>query len=234
MNLKEIHRRYTFPDPSREGCGDLLAVGGDLRPERLLAAYSRGIFPWFDENSPILWWSPDPRLILKPAEFHVSSRLKRQLRQKPFVLTVNTDFSQVIRSCAGVERKGSSGTWIVPEMIEAYTKLHTLGYAHSVEAWQGRKLVGGMYGVALGRVFFGESMFYRASNASKAALAGLMHLLDKKGFLLLDCQQTTAHMLRFGSKEIPRRQFLRLVQKGVGSFQDIPASQGWEAGILKY
>ncbi|MCF8040291.1 MAG: leucyl/phenylalanyl-tRNA--protein transferase [Desulfohalobiaceae bacterium] len=234
MDLKEIRRRYLFPDPFREDCGDLLAVGGDLRPERLLAAYSRGIFPWFDENSPILWWSPDPRLILKPSEFRIPSRLKRQLGQKPFVLTVNSDFSQVIRSCAGVERKGSSGTWIVPEMIEAYTRLHKLGYAHSVEAWQGKRLVGGVYGVALGRIFFGESMFYRVSNASKAALAGLMHLLEKKGFLLLDCQQTTAHMLRFGSREIPRRLFLRLVREGIGPFHESLLQPGWDAGILEY
>lgn len=229
MNLQELTRKYSFPDPCKGDCGDLLAIGGDLRPERLIAAYSRGIFPWYDENSPILWWSPDPRLVLWPQRFHIPRRLRRILRQKPFSLTVNMDFAEVIASCARVERKGSKGTWIVPEMLEAYTRLHNLGFAHSVEVWQGERLVGGIYGVALGRVFFGESMFYTVSNASKAALVGLMQILQKSGFLFLDCQQTTGHMLRFGAREIPRRDFVRAVQQEVAK-QEGPSGSGWKPG----
>ncbi|MCF8107934.1 MAG: leucyl/phenylalanyl-tRNA--protein transferase [Desulfohalobiaceae bacterium] len=230
MNLQEIRRRYSFPDPAREEYGDLLAVGGDLHPERLIAAYSRGIFPWYDENSPILWWSPDPRLILRPEWLHIPRRLQRQARRHSFSVTVNTAFEAVIRSCAGVERTSGKGTWIVPEMIEAYIRLHCLGYAHSVETWLGKRLVGGIYGVALGRVFFGESMFYTQSNASKLALLGLMQILQKSGFAFLDCQQTTAHMLRFGARETPRRMFVLHVEQNIHTN---PSKLCWNPGPIK-
>ena len=227
MNLQEIRRQYPFPDPAREEYGDLLAVGGDLRPERLIAAYSRGIFPWYDETSPILWWSPDPRLILRTKWLHIPRRLKRAARQSPFSITVNTAFESVIRSCAGVERTSGIGTWIVPEMIEAYIRLHRLGYAHSVETWLGERLVGGIYGVALGRIFFGESMFYTESNASKIALLGLMQILEKYGFAFLDCQQTTAHMLRFGAREISRQEFVGQVRQSIQEGQAHLSGNCW-------
>ncbi len=227
MNLQEIRRRYPFPDPARDEYGDLLAVGGDLCPERLIAAYSWGIFPWYDEHSPILWWSPDPRLVLRPEWFHIPRRLQRVARQNPFSATVNTAFEAVIHSCAQVERKGSKGTWIVPEMIEAYIRLHRLGYAHAVETRQDGRLVGGLYGLALGRVFFGESMFYTEPNASKIALVGLMQLLRENKFELLDCQQTTAHMRRFGAEEISRQRFVRKLQQGIAQTQGKPHNSCW-------
>ncbi len=227
MNLQEIIRRYPFPDPAKEDYGDLLAVGGDLRPERLIAAYSHGIFPWYDEHSPILWWSPDPRLVLRPEWLHIPRRLQRTLKKNSFRVSVDLACASVIRSCARVERSKGQGTWIVPEMIQAYERLHKLGFVHSVEAWQEERLVGGIYGLALGRVFFGESMFFTVSNASKTALVGLMQILQKNGFELLDCQQTTAHMRRFGAEEISRQRFVRKLQQGIVQTQGKPHNSCW-------
>ena len=227
MDLQEIRRRYPFPDSSREDYGDLLAVGGDLSPERLISAYSRGIFPWYDQTSPILWWSPDPRLVLRPEWFHIPRRLQRMLKKDPFRVSVDLACGSVIRSCARVERSRGQGTWIVPEMIQAYERLHKLGFVHSVEAWQEERLVGGIYGLALGRVFFGESMFFTVSNASKTALVGLMQILQKNGFELLDCQQTTAHMRRFGAEEISRQRFVRNLQQGIAQTQGKPLISCW-------
>ncbi len=205
-----------FPDPMHEDVDDLLAIGGDLRPRRLISAYQKGIFPWYSEDSPILWWSPDPRLVLEPGRLHVSKRLARTMRQGKFDLTVNMDFSGVITSCARVVRKGVRGTWIVPEMIRAYINLHQLGYAHSVEAWQDGRLVGGIYGVALGRAFFGESMFHLVRDASKVAMVRLVELLREYEFEFMDCQQTTSHLLRFGAREISRREFLQRLRAATG------------------
>jgi len=201
-----------FPDPSEADPSGLLAIGGDLSPVRLKAAYARGIFPWYDAHSPILWWSPDPRCVIFPETFHLPRRLKRTLRQKNFRISVDEAFSAVIHRCAAIPRlmpDGShAGTWLVPDMISAYTALHQLGLAHSIEAWDGEGLAGGLYGVRLGGVFFGESMFHERPDASKAALSGLMEQLRTWGVGLLDCQMTTPHLARFGAVEIPRAEFL--------------------------
>ena len=211
-----LHTDFDFPDPSREDVDELLGVGGDLSPKRLVSAYSKGIFPWYSEDTPILWWSPDPRLIIEPQGFHVPRRLQRTVRQNRFNISVNKAFPQVINACASVQRPGCQGTWIVPDMIEAYTRLHNLGYAHSVEAWQDGRLAGGLYGIALGRAFFGESMFYHIANASKVALVKLVRFLNNSGFELIDCQQTTGHMLRFGAFEIPRKEFVQRLNHALG------------------
>ncbi|MDZ7759743.1 MAG: leucyl/phenylalanyl-tRNA--protein transferase [Desulfovermiculus sp.] len=205
-----FHNAYAdFPDPALDEVGELLAIGGDLEPQRLLAAYAKGIFPWYDETNPILWWSPDPRLILIPTQLHISRRLGRFLAQKRLAATVNISCPQVIEHCAQVPRRGVKGTWLVQEMIEAYTRLHELGYVHSVETWQEGKLVGGIYGVCLGRAFFGESMFHLVSNASKVALVHLVKVLKAHGVHFMDCQQSTTHLLSLGAREVPRREFLR-------------------------
>lgn len=201
-----------FP-PLENAQQGLLAMGGDLSPQRLLTAYSRGIFPWYGTNTPILWWSPDPRCVILLDNFHAPRRLIRRRRLGEFSFSLNTAFTQVMQYCASVPRVGQDDTWIVPEMIEAYTTLHHLGYAHSLEAWQGNRLVAGVYGVALGRAFFGESMFTLVPDASKLALLELVDRLRQAGFFLLDCQQYTAHMVRFGAIEMPREEFVRLLEK---------------------
>ncbi|MHC1789242.1 leucyl/phenylalanyl-tRNA--protein transferase [Solidesulfovibrio sp.] len=201
-----------FPKPTLAEPGGLLAVGGDLSLARLLAAYRRGIFPWYDERSPILWWSPDPRPVLFPWKVLVSRRLSRTIRSGRFRVTLDTDFGGVIRGCSGMERAAGDGTWIVPEMITAYERLHAAGYAHSVEAWQDGELVGGAYGVAIGKAFFGESMFHRATDASKVAFVTLARFLDRQRFHFIDCQQTTGHLCRFGAGEVTRNAFLRMLE----------------------
>ncbi|KUG28204.1 leucyl/phenylalanyl-trna--protein transferase [hydrocarbon metagenome] len=204
-----------FPPPQLAEPGGLLAVGGDLSVPRLLAAYSQGVFPWYDDESPILWWSPDPRPVLFAHELHVPRRLERVLRQNRFRISLNTDFAAVITACAGVRRPGQPGTWITAEMVAAYVALHQAGFAHSVEARLDGVLVGGAYGVALGRAFFGESMFHLVPEASKAAFVTLARHLFARGCSFIDCQQTTAHMSRFGCREIPRREFLALVREAL-------------------
>ncbi len=216
MTITFLSQNHDFPHPSQAGPDGLLAIGGDLSPSRLLSAYATGIFPWYGPGSPILWWSPDPRLILYPHRIHLSRRLHRVLNSGKFEITADLDFEQVILSCARASRKGSYGTWLVPEMIEAYIRLHQLGYAHCFEAWHKGRLAGAIYGVALGGIFFGESMFYRVSDASKVALVHLCDFLEKNGFLLMDCQQTTGHMLRFGAVEISRTAFLTNLKKADG------------------
>ncbi len=183
----------------------LVAVGGDLSPRRLLTAYRRGIFPWYSPGDPILWWSPDPRAIFELEGLHVPRRLRRTLRQGRFTVTVNRDFAAVIRGCA--ERP--EGTWIVPEMIAAYEEFHRLGHAHSIEVWQGDTLAGGLYGVAIGGFFAGESMFTRIRDASKVALVHLVERLRQRGYQLFDTQCLTEHTARFGAIEIPRKDYLR-------------------------
>ena len=203
-----------FPDPTlalTEPDG-LLAVGGDLSPQRLLNAYHQGIFPWYAEGQPILWWSPDPRTVLTPESLHVSRRLARTLRRSKFTVTYDTDFSGVLEGCAA-PRDDQDGTWLLPEMKDAYLRLHRLGYAHSVECWLDGELAGGLYGVRLGRVLFGESMFTRITDASKVAL---VHALRDPAFGpidLLDCQMTTDHLLRMGAQEIPRHEFLHQLEE---------------------
>lgn len=184
----------------------LLAAGGALEPAWLLAAYERGIFPWYSAGEPILWWSPDPRLVLYPAEIRISRSLARTLRSGRFEVRLDTAFAQVVACCAE-PRHPAGGTWITPEMQAAYCRMHELGHAHSVEAWDGDRLVGGLYGMALGRVFFGESMFCRSTDASKVALAHLARYLQQQDFAVIDCQMTTAHLLSLGAREVPRAQF---------------------------
>lgn len=212
MTVFALPAEPVFPDPAHADADGLLAVGGDLSPTRLLIAYGQGIFPWYSENTPILWWSPEPRLILEPGRVHIPGRLDRMLRQGRFRLTMDTAFEQVITHCARVPRHGAVGTWIVPEMLEAYCELHELGFGHSIEAWFEDRLVGGLYGVGLGRAFFGESMFYLEPNASKACFATLIRALHHVGYTLFDCQQTTPHMVGFGGFEVGRDEFLRRLE----------------------
>jgi leucyl/phenylalanyl-tRNA--protein transferase len=189
----------------------LVAAGGDLSPERLLAAYRRGIFPWYSRGQPILWWSPDPRAVLVPSEFKLSRSLAKTLRKELFDVRIDTAFEQVIRSC-GDRKLRPEGTWISPEMRAAYIELHSLGFAHSIEVFAGEELVGGLYGVALGKVFFGESMFSRVTDASKVALKVLCDRLIAREFVLIDCQMVTAHLLSLGAKAIPRTEFIATLQ----------------------
>ena len=205
-----------FPPVEQASCEGLLAVGGDLRPERLLAAYRQGIFPWYHEDQPILWWSPDPRAVLFPEQLHVSRSLKRSLRPGLFTVTLDRCFHEVMQQCAGPRTQfQEGGTWITAEMIRAYTRLHELGYAHSVETWRKDKLVGGVYGVAIGGAFFAESMFTRVPDASKVALVRLVRQLQAWRFRLIECQQSSPHVMRFGAVEIPRREFSRLLSEAV-------------------
>jgi leucyl/phenylalanyl-tRNA--protein transferase len=190
----------------------LLAAGGDLCSERLLYAYRHGIFPWFDDGQPILWWSPDPRCVLYPNEFHVPRRLRRFFSNSEFEIRFNTDFDGVIAACAD-NRAGQDGTWITAEMITAYKGLQIDGWAHSIEVWQAGQLVGGLYGLSIGKVFFGESMFSRKTNASKAAMLALMRILGQNDFALLDCQVETPHLLSLGARLEPRRVFAAILAK---------------------
>jgi leucyl/phenylalanyl-tRNA--protein transferase len=192
----------------------LLCAGADLSPPRLLDAYAHGIFPWFSEGDPILWWSPDPRMVLFPAELKVSRSLRRSVDRGIYETRFDTDFASVIAECAA-PRDGQAGTWIVPEMVSAYTALHEMGFVHSVESWRDGELVGGLYGMALGKVFFGESMFARAPDASKVALVRLVARLQAEGFRLVDCQQATAHLASLGARQIPRHEFAKRVQESI-------------------
>jgi leucyl/phenylalanyl-tRNA--protein transferase len=203
-----------FPDARLADPDGLLAVGGDLRPERLLLAYALGIFPWYEEE-PILWHSPDPRWVLEPGRLHVPRRLLRTLRQGVFELRLDADFPAVIGACAETRRRGQRGTWITPAMRDAYLRLHELGFAHSAEAFCGGELVGGVYGVSLGAAFFGESMFFRRRDASKAALVALAWQLEAWGFALLDCQVHTGHLERLGATSWPRERFLAALAKAL-------------------
>ncbi len=205
-----LERGAPFPpvESARRRPNGLLCAGGDLAPPRLMEAYRHGIFPWFSAGEPILWWSPDPRLVLYPEEVKISRSLAKALRRGRYAVRLDTAFERVLRACAE-PRPGQSGTWITPEMGEAYGRLHELGWAHSVETWVDGELAGGLYGVAIGRVFYGESMFSRVSDASKIALAHLARFLERHGYAVIDCQMTTAHLASLGAREIRRREFTR-------------------------
>jgi leucyl/phenylalanyl-tRNA--protein transferase len=214
MPVYRLGSSPTFPPPEEAEEGGLLAVGGDLSPQRLLTAYAMGIFPWY-QQAPILWYSPDPRTVLLPGGLRVSRRLRRTLVQGVFELRFDSAFEEVIRSCATVPRRGSPGTWITPDMIAAYCALHELGFAHSAEAWCEGKLAGAVYGVSLGGGFFGESMFFRRRDASKAALVALVWQMEAWGFDLFDCQLHTEHLARLGAGDWPRDRFLRALEKSM-------------------
>ena len=206
--IYRLPRAPVFPEPHLAEPDGLLAVGGDLSPERLLQAYAAGIFPWFSEGGPILWWSPDPRLVLEPDRLHVPRSLARTMRRGRYRVRADTCFARVIRRCAEKPRPGQEGTWITEGMASAYERLHQLGFAHSFEAWDGPLLAGGLYGVSLGGAFFGESMFSDTPDASKVALVRAVTWLVAAGIELIDCQVRTEHLLRFGAHEIRRQEFL--------------------------
>ncbi|MGA8260291.1 MAG: leucyl/phenylalanyl-tRNA--protein transferase [Arenicellales bacterium] len=211
MHLLSNRTTSMFPPVEHASPEGLLAIGGDLSSRRLLDAYRHGIFPWYSAGQPILWWSPDPRAVLYPDEFRISRSLGKTLKRNRFAVTFDHDFESVIRACSEPRLIGgapSSGTWITREMKAAYIELHQAGYAHSVEAWSGSRLVGGLYGVALGRAFFGESMFHRETDASKVAMAGLVKLLKCWKFDFIDCQLPSGHVISLGAVEIPRQRFL--------------------------
>ncbi len=218
MPVFRLADELIFPDPRWATEEGLLAVGGDLSPERLVLAYKLGMFPWYGENEPIMWWSPDPRCVLIPRNVYVSRRLERVVKQKRFRLTCNRAFGQVVEACANVRINEGEETWLIAEMQVAYQKLHALGFAHSVEAWSDGELVGGLYGVALGKFFFGESMFHTQTNASKVVLAQLARHLEKEGFALLDCQVPNPHLISMGACHVAREDFLeRLAMGGLGA-----------------
>jgi leucyl/phenylalanyl-tRNA--protein transferase len=217
MPIFRLTEKLAFPDPRLASPEGLLAVGGDLTPARLLLAYSLGIFPWYGRGEPLLWWSPDPRCVIFPGEVHVSRRLARTLRQQRFAVTCNRAFNTVVAACAETRLQDGEETWLVPEMRAAYRRLHALGYAHSVEVWQDGELAGGLYGVALGKFFFGESMFHHAPDASKVALVSLCRHLAAQRFELFDCQVPNPHLFRMGAIQLSRAAFLdRLFQSGLG------------------
>lgn len=208
MPIYALPEDHIFPNPELADASGLLAVGGDLDPARVLLGYSIGVFPWYSEGQPILWHSPDPRFVLHPGDLHVGRSLKQRLKQRPYELSMDRDFAAVIRSCQKAPRPGQDGTWITGDMQDAYIALHEAGFAHSVEAWEDGELVGGLYGVSLGSVFFGESMFARRPDASKIAFVALVRQLVHWNFELLDSQVHTEHLERFGAYEIDRTSYL--------------------------
>jgi leucyl/phenylalanyl-tRNA--protein transferase len=212
VTVYRLGREPVFPPAGEAEPNGLLAVGGDLSSERLLAAYAAGIFPWYEDPQPILWFSPDPRWLLLPGELHVPRRLERTLRQRRFMVTLDTAFDRVIRACARVRRRGANGTWITPDMVLAYEALFRLGFAHSAEAWRAGELKGGVYGVSLGGAFFGESMFGVERDASKVALVTLVRQLAAWRFDFLDCQVHTPHVEKLGARAFARAEFLRRLE----------------------
>ena len=215
MPIFRMSENMIFPPVRMADESGLLAFGGNLNVDSLLSAYSSGIFPWFSDDQPILWWSPDPRLVLYFKNFRVSKSLNKLIKKEIFHVTMDTAFKEVIYECASLDYRKDDGTWIVPQMIDAYCRLHQVGYAHSVEAWHDGQLVGGLYGVSLGKSFFGESMFTRKSNASKVAFVYLVRFLEKEGFDFIDCQVSTEHLISFGACEVERSLFLKQLDKSL-------------------
>ncbi len=226
MPIFRLDERIVFPPPELSEADGLLAVGGDLRPQRLLLGYAMGIFPWYSDGQPILWHSPDPRFVLQATQAHVPRSVEKQLRRGEFEVRFDTAFADVVRACARTPRPGQRGTWITAEMAAAYDALFDLGFAHSIEAWQGGQLVGGLYGVSLGGAFFGESMFANVADASKVAFVTLLRRLTTWGIDLVDCQVRTDHLARFGATEWPRPRFL----EALGAALQAPTRRGrWSA-----
>ncbi len=221
MPVFRLDERLVFP-PVHLAEDGLLAIGGDLAPERLLLAYTKGIFPWYAEKLPILWHSPDPRFVMTTRDLVIQKSLRKSIRREPYELKMDTAFLQVLEGCAAAPRPGQSGTWLIPEMVAAYEKLHELGFAHSMEAWQDGVLVGGLYGVSLGAAFFGESMFSKAPDASKITYAATIRQLDAWGIGLVDCQVHTEHLERFGAYEVPRLAYIELLKRAL----DEPTKRG--------
>ena len=212
--MASLPRTYTFPPLEAASPEGLLAVGGDLNPDRLLSAYRQGVFPWFSDGQPILWWSPDPRAILYPADLHISRSLRKSLRTQGFAVTADRAFDHVIQRCAE-SRNAREGTWITSGMQEAYCTLHRMGYAHSVETWQNGQLVGGLYGLAIGKAFFGESMFSHVTDASKTALVALAASLTAGGYHFIDCQVVSEHLNSLGAQAVPRYRFSSELKQAV-------------------
>jgi leucyl/phenylalanyl-tRNA--protein transferase len=221
MPVFRLDDRLVFP-PVHLAEDGLLALGGDLRPERLLLGYAQGIFPWYAEKTPILWHSPDPRMVMTTRDLVINRTLRKAIHQAPYRLTMDTAFGDVLAGCATSPRVGQTGTWLLPEMVTAYAKLHELGFAHSIEAWDGDALVGGLYGVSLGAAFFGESMYAKASNASKIAFAACVRQLAHWQIGLIDCQVHTDHLERFGAYEVPRASYMELLKRAL----DEPTRRG--------
>lgn len=219
---------FTFPDPSQAEKPGILCSGGNLSPGMLLSAYRQGIFPWFSDGDPLLWWSPDPRFVIFPDSLHVSASMKKLIKKEKFRLTLDSDFPAVINACKNSERPGQAGTWIQDDMLEAYLELHRLGWAHSVEVWSEGRLAGGLYGISLGSAFFGESMFSHVSDASKTALILLAWRLVDEGFTMIDSQVKTPHVARMGGVEISREAYLKLLGESLKK----PDLRGNWAGLL--
>lgn len=224
MPVFRLSSDISFPHPKHAEPDGLLAVGGDLSPKRLLAAYRHGIFPWYSKGDPILWWYTHPRLAIIPREFTTPKRLQRYRRNTSYILTTNQNFEQVMSRCASTRENDGEETWILPEMKKAYLELHKLGYAHSIECWDGEELVGGLYGLGLDRVFFGESMFSTVSNSSKFSLMYLVEIAKDLGIELIDCQMTTEHLLQFGAKELSGKEFYIKMQSYI---ENMNPQQRW-------
>lgn len=220
-----LGKSIAFPPVELAEKNGMLAIGGDLSTERLLEAYSRGIFPWYNDDEEMVWWSPNPRCVLYPEKVHISKTMAKTLRKNTFAITFDKNFADVIRSCKK-ERTGQDGTWITDGILNAYTKLHEMGYAHSVEAWQGEALAGGLYGVSLGGIFFGESMFSDVADASKAALITLCRKLAAIGFHCIDCQVSSEHLMSLGAELVPREFFTALVKKSMAGMETIVGNWG--------
>ena len=229
MPVFQLTNQIIFPPPELAEANGLLAIGGDLSPDRLITAYRQGIFPWYSDDEPILWWFTSPRLVLFPEEFHVSTRLRRYHRNTSITCTINKDFESVITACANYRTKDREETWITQEMINAYMELNRLGYAHSVECWDNNSLVGGLYGIALDKFFFGESMFSKTTNSSKFALIHLVDFLKKNDFHVIDCQMTTQHLTSLGAREVSGKRFQHLAKKYI---QSITPNKIWSHGTI--
>ncbi|MGW8168998.1 MAG: leucyl/phenylalanyl-tRNA--protein transferase [Sulfurovaceae bacterium] len=228
--IPQLGADHIFPDPRNSSDEGLLAFGGDLSPSRILTAYRKGIFPWYSKGDPILWWSPNPRLLLYPQQFKVSKSLHKTLKSGRFEVKFDTNFTDVIRACAYTPREGQNGTWILPDIQEVYTKLHEMGFAHSVESYIDGKLVGGLYGISIGKAFFGESMFSHVSDASKVVFKALSDVLALRGYDFIDCQIPTEHLISLGAVVVYRDEFLDLLAVAIQKPGDLGSWQQfkWE------